>query len=239
MMKLELTWPSGLRSAISSGCGSWLAHHRWAPARFAAQFPIGDFESNPVRGNRSPGSNDSAGPPAGAARKSDRIRRPTHSGADADLFQRRNNRARYRATAQRRARNSLRRAEKSAKSPPSSADADPWSSHRAEFPPLAAAAKLAIGARPHQCLADRVSREVMHELGPPEADFDLRGMHVDVHFVIRHFRGTAALRGRLPAGRYCDRPHGSHEESSDRGPVADSQKYRCRCDSGAGPRVAR
>src|ERR1051325_2875577 len=38
MIKLELTWHSGLRPAICSGCGIEAAASPFAPARFAIQF---------------------------------------------------------------------------------------------------------------------------------------------------------------------------------------------------------
>ena len=47
--------------------------------------------------------------------------------------------------------------------------------------------KTRDGARVHQDLADRVTREVVDELRAAEADFDFCGMHVDVDFVVRHF----------------------------------------------------
>ena len=44
------------------------------------------------------------------------------------------------------------------------------------------------GSSAHQRLADRVAREIVHELRTTETYFDFGGMHVDVDFIVGHFQ---------------------------------------------------
>ena len=40
----------------------------------------------------------------------------------------------------------------------------------------------------HQRLPDRIPREIVHKLRPPEPHFNLRGVHVHIHLVVWHFQ---------------------------------------------------
>ena len=55
-------------------------------------------------------------------------------------------------------------------------------------------------ARSHQRLADGIAREIMHELRPTEAHLNLRGMHIHVHFVVRHVQ-KQQRRGKNSSGQ--------------------------------------
>jgi len=52
----------------------------------------------------------------------------------------------------------------------------------------ASSGKTCNRPRAHERLTNRVAREIVDKLRTPEAHFDFCGMHVDVHFVVRHFQ---------------------------------------------------
>src|SRR5262249_43096355 len=58
MMKLELTCPSGFKSAISSGCGSLAGASALADAKFAAQFDEADSIFAGAAPKAAPGSKE-------------------------------------------------------------------------------------------------------------------------------------------------------------------------------------